>query len=77
MPTMDEAFAAYLKKAKGAKSYAAFSRDLGIAESTLHRLIHGGQSATLEKIEEIMIRLKVSPREIFGSEVERQRARRG
>ena len=77
MPTLDEAFAGYLKKTRGTKTYAAFSHEVGIAESTLHRLIHGDQSGTLAKVEEIMKRLNVSPRDIFGDEVNRRRCRRG
>lgn len=77
MPTLDETFAKWLKRRRGGRSYAEFAAELGMSESSLHRLIHGNQSVTLKRLEEIMRRLGVSPVEILGPEVTRKRSRRG
>ena len=53
------------------------ARELGIAESTLYRLVNGQQSATLEKVEFILQQLGTSPAEVFGKEINRRRQRRG
>lgn len=77
MPGLDKAFSDYLKTLRGKRSYASLAKDLGIAESTLYRLINGNQSATLRGIEQMMQRLGVSPVEVFGDELQRKRGRRG
>lgn len=77
MRTLDEALASFLRKEKGSGSYAALAQKLGIAESTLYRIIHGEQSVTLRGLESIMRSLHVSPAEIFHDDLHRQRGRRG
>ena len=42
MPTLDKAFSKFLKTLRGDRSYAQLAKELGIAESTLYRLINGG-----------------------------------
>lgn len=77
MPSLDKAFSDFLKTLRGKRSYASLAGELGIAESTLYRLINGNQSATLRGVEQIMQRLSMSPAEVFGDEVHRKRGRRG
>lgn len=77
MPSLDKAFSDFLKTLRGKRSYASLAGELGIAESTLYRLINGHQSATLRGVEQVMQRLAVSPADVFGDEVHRKRGRRG
>ena len=75
--TLDHALAAFLKTQKGDGSYAALAEKIGIAESTVYRLITREQSATLARVEQIMRALGKSPQEVFGEETARIRTRRG
>lgn len=77
MSDLDQALAKFLRQEKGDGSYAALARKLGMAESSLYRLVHGEQSATLRGLEKIMRQLQISPREVFGEEIQRKRGRRG
>jgi transcriptional regulator with XRE-family HTH domain len=77
MPSLDKAFAKFLKLRKGTRSYASLAEELGIAESTLYRLINGGQSATLRGVENVLQKLELSPTDLFGEEVVRKRSKRG
>jgi len=77
MPSLDKEFSEFLKTLRGRRSYASLAKDLGIAESTLYRLINGSQSATLRGVEQVMRKLSVSPAEVFGDEIYRKRGRRG
>jgi transcriptional regulator with XRE-family HTH domain len=47
MASLDKAFSSFLKGLRQGQSYARLAEKLGIAESTLYRLINGEQSATL------------------------------
>jgi transposase-like protein len=77
MPGLDKAFSDFLRVHRGGRSYAALARDLGVAESTLYRLINGGQSATLGTVEKVLRKLELAPTDIFGKEAHRKRTRRG
>ena len=77
MPSLDKAFSAFLKVQRGDRSYASLANELGIAESTLYRLINGTQSATLRSVESVLRKLSLSPADIFGEETHRKRTRRG
>ena len=57
--------AAFLKKARGEMSYAQFAKRMGISAATLHRIEMCDQNVTLDTLEGIMERLKVSMAEIF------------
>ena len=76
MKTLDQALSSFLKTQKGGGSYAALAEKIGIAESTVYRLITGEQSATLSRLEQIMRALGKSPQEVFGEETVRKRTRR-
>jgi len=65
--TLEKKLAAFLKKQRGDATYAAFSRKLGLPASTLFRLERCEQSITLNRLQQIMDRLKVDLADIFGS----------
>jgi len=77
MPSLDKAFSIFLKSQRGDQSYAKLAKQLGIAESTLYRLINGEQSATLRGVENVLQKLGLSPADIFGEAIHRKRGRRG
>ncbi|MHB9009661.1 MAG: helix-turn-helix domain-containing protein [Limisphaerales bacterium] len=58
MSELDRQFAQFLRQRRGEASFQAFARKLGIAASTLHRLENGQQSATLQRVDQILTRLK-------------------
>lgn len=62
---LDKQFGRFLREKRGTNTYSQFARKLGISASTLHRLEAGQQSVTLGKLEDILKRLKSSPRDIF------------
>lgn len=64
---LDEKLAQFLRQRRGVTTYTAFARKLGISASTLHRLENCQQSATLERVSQIMIRLKCDASDIFSS----------
>jgi len=55
---------------KGESTFAQFEKKMGISASTLHRIELGQQNVTLDTLEVITDRIKVSVGEIFG-EVEK------
>jgi hypothetical protein len=65
----DQQFAAFLKKKQGQATYAHFARKLGIAASSLHRLQNLEQSATLQRLHQILSRLKCRLRDVFPDDV--------
>lgn len=75
--TLDQALSEFLKLQKADGSYAALAEKIGLAESTVYRLITGEQSATLARVEQIMRALGKSPKEVFGEQTARRRTRRG
>jgi len=77
MPSLDKAFSKFLKTLRGDRSYAQLAKELGIAESTLYRLINGEQSATLRGVENVLQKLGLSPADVFGEVIHRKRGRRG
>ena len=66
--SLDKKLAVFLKKARGEMTYAQFSKKTGLPPSTLHRLENGQQSITLGRLQQVMDRLKVSLKEVFGKE---------
>jgi transcriptional regulator with XRE-family HTH domain len=56
-PNLDRRFARFLRRRRGAKSYADFARQLGLATSTTFRLERGRQSITLRSLARILDRL--------------------
>jgi Helix-turn-helix. len=65
-PKLEEKLANFLKSARGQTSYAEFSKKTGLTPSTLFRLENRQQSITLGRLEQVMVRLKVTLVDIFG-----------
>ena len=63
--SLDEQFGQFLREQRGDMTYAQFARKLGVAQSTIHRLEQGEQSATLKRIEQILKKLKCDVSEVF------------
>jgi transcriptional regulator with XRE-family HTH domain len=65
----DKQLATFLRKKQGDATYAQFARKLGISASSLHRLQNLEQSATLQRVERILARLKCRLRDVFPDDV--------
>lgn len=63
--SFDQQLARLLRQQRGDLTYSQFARKLGIVPSTLFRLEHASQSATLRKMEEILKRLKLGLNDVF------------
>jgi len=74
MRSLQKAFSGFLKILRGKQSYSSLAKKLGIAESTLYRLINGNQSATLRCVEKILQSLNLAPADVFGEEIFRKRS---
>ena len=64
--TIEKKLAAFLKKQRGDTTYRAFAKKLGITPSSLFRIEQCDQSITLNRLQQIMDRLKVDLVDIFG-----------
>jgi transcriptional regulator with XRE-family HTH domain len=60
--------AAFLKKKRGALSYAHFSKKTGVSHTTLHRIERGEHHLTLDKLETMLVKLKIRLSDIFPNE---------
>ena len=65
---LDTQLATFLRKRRGESTYAEFSRKLGISASTLYRLENCEQSATLQRLGQILDRLRCSLADIFSKD---------
>jgi len=63
---LDKKLAKFLKEQRGEMTFAQFSKKTGLPRSTLFRLENGEQSITLGRLQQIMDRLKVDWRDVFG-----------
>lgn len=55
----------FLKAARGEMTFAQFEKKVGVSASTLHRLELGHQNITIDSLEQILDRLKVTMADIF------------
>lgn len=55
----------FLREQRGSLTYAQFSKKVGLPPSTLFRLENRQQSITLNRLELVLKRLKVSLSEVF------------
>jgi transcriptional regulator with XRE-family HTH domain len=62
---LDKQLAQFLRRTRGDRTLAQFSRKLGVPTSTLHRLEQCEQSITLGRLCQIMTRLKCGFADIF------------
>ena len=62
---LNEQFGRFLRQKRGEATYAQFARRLGVSPSSLYRLENGEQSITLQRLEQILGRLKCQIRDVF------------
>lgn len=62
---LDKQLARFLRKERGGLSYAQFAKKVGISHQTLFRIDHGEHHLTLDKLETVLLKLKVSLKDIF------------
>lgn len=65
---LEKQLAEFLRRKRGRRTYAEFSRRLGLPQSTLHRLESCEQSITLRRLQQILRRLRSSLAEVFPKE---------
>jgi transcriptional regulator with XRE-family HTH domain len=64
----DVQLAEYLRKARGEMSYVQFSKKTGLSHMTLFRIEKGEHHLTLNKLEDLAIKLKIRLSDIFPDE---------
>jgi len=65
---LDQQLAKYLRKERGALSYAKFAEKTGISYQTLYRIEHGEHHLTLDKLETVLVKMKIRLKDIFPDE---------
>jgi transcriptional regulator with XRE-family HTH domain len=65
---LDKQLAKFFRKERGNLSYAEFARKTGISHQTLFRMEHGEHHLTLDKLETILVKLKIRLKDIFPNE---------
>lgn len=55
----------YLRERRGTKTLRDFGREAGLSSSTLQRLELGEQNVTVDTLENLLRKLKVSIRDVF------------
>lgn len=65
---LDKQLARFLRKERGGLSYAEFSKKAGVSHQTLFRIEHGEHHLTLDKLETILVKLKIRLKDIFPAE---------
>jgi transcriptional regulator with XRE-family HTH domain len=57
-----------MRKERGELSYAQFAKKTGISHQTLYRIEHGEHHLTLDKLETVLVKLKIRLKDIFPGE---------
>jgi transcriptional regulator with XRE-family HTH domain len=65
---LDKQLAKFLRKERSNLSYAEFARKTGISHQTLFRIEHGEHHLTVDKLETILVKLKIRLKDIFPNE---------
>jgi transcriptional regulator with XRE-family HTH domain len=65
---LDRKLAKFLRKERGSLSYAKFAKKVGISHQTLFRIEHGEHRLTLDKLETVLVKLKLRLKDIFPEE---------
>ena len=65
---LDRQLAKFLRKERGNLSYAEFAKKVGISHQTLFRIEHGEHHLTLDKLETVLVKLKICLKDIFPNE---------
>jgi transcriptional regulator with XRE-family HTH domain len=62
---MDKRVAEFLQRRRGSESYVSFGRKVGLSASTLYRLENCEQSITVQKLEQVLTKLKCTAEDVF------------
>ena len=65
---LDKQLAKFLRKKRGNLSYAEFAKRVGISHQTLFRIEHSEHRLTLDKLETVLLKLKIRLKDIFPDE---------
>jgi transcriptional regulator with XRE-family HTH domain len=65
---LDKQLAKFLRKERGNRSYAEFAKKVGVSHQTLFRIEHGEHRLTLDKLETVLVKLKIRLKDIFPDE---------
>lgn len=65
---LDRQLAKFLRKKRGGLSYAAFAKKSGVSHQTLFRIERGEHRLTLDKLETMLMKLKIRLKDIFPDE---------
>lgn len=65
---LDRQLAKFLRKERGQLSYAKFAKKVGVSHQTLFRIEKGEHRLTLDKLETILVKLKIRLKDIFPDE---------
>ncbi|MDE3067898.1 MAG: helix-turn-helix transcriptional regulator [Verrucomicrobiota bacterium] len=65
---LDRQLAKFLRKQRGELSYAQFAKKAGVSHQTLYRIEHGEHHLTLDKLETVLVKLKIRLKDIFPDE---------
>ena len=65
---LDKQLAKFLRKERGDLSYAMFAKKTGVSHQTLFRIEHGEHHLTLDKLETVLVKLKIHLKDIFPGE---------
>jgi DNA-binding XRE family transcriptional regulator len=65
---LDKQLAKFLRKERANLSYAEFAKKVGISHQTLFRIEHGEHHLTLDKLETVLVKLKIHLKDIFPNE---------
>jgi DNA-binding XRE family transcriptional regulator len=65
---LDRQLAKFLRKERGNLSYAEFAKKTGLSHQTLFRIEHGEHHLTLDKLETVLVKLKIRLKDIFLNE---------
>lgn len=65
---LDRQLAKFLRKQRGELSYAQFAKKTGLSHQTLYRIEHGEHHLTLDKLETVLVKLKIRLKDVFPGE---------
>lgn len=65
---LERRLASFLKRERGALSYADFAKKTGLSHTTLHRIERGEHHLTLYKLETVLDKLKIRLADVFPDE---------
>ena len=66
---LDRRFAEFLRRRRGAMTFASFAAQTGLSPSTLFRFENGEQSITLQSLDAVLKRLRCDLFQVFGRDL--------